>query len=159
MGWFITNTICIYIMLSIKGLWWLKINSLYLDLSIKYLKPAEQFSEFFKGYKFQWISIILDLDRDSRHLNDLILIFWYRLYYKLENIVLFVFVLFCFCLCFFFWGVGGCKWNVFLILWGVLKEKRSKWNKSHPYQPKHFIHKFTNTPEIYLCVVMDMLSW
>lgn len=76
-------------------------------LRYKYLKPAEQFSEFFKGYKFQWISIILDLDRDSRHLNDLILIFCYRLYYKLENIVLFVFVLFCFCLCFFFGGWGG----------------------------------------------------
>lgn len=51
-------------------------------LRFKYLKPAEQFSEFLKGYKFQWISIILVLDRDSGHLNDLILIFWYSLYYK-----------------------------------------------------------------------------
>lgn len=46
-------------------------------LRFKYLKHAEQFSEFLKGYTyFQWISIILVLDRDSRHLNDLILIFW-----------------------------------------------------------------------------------
>lgn len=52
------------------------VKNKYPLLRFKYLKPAEQFSEFFKGYKFQWISIILVLDRDSGHLNDLILIFW-----------------------------------------------------------------------------------